>query len=299
LWRAPVTVAASGGRGAARYRFGMTQQPPVAMACYRHPDRGTYIACQRCGRPICGDCMISAAVGFQCPECVREGARTTRQGQLPYGGRPSSNPSATTIALIAINVAVWALLNYALRGDGLMLGIFSLNPGLVGIGFWWQPLTSAFVHQEILHLGVNMLSLWFLGPSLERALGRARFLAVYLISALVGSAAVMWFSDPSTFTLGASGAIFGLIGSLLVIVLKIRGDVRNVLVWLGINLVFTFVNSGISWQAHIGGLLGGLLTTAVIVYAPRDNRTRLQLAGLVGALLAAIVLIGVRALALA
>lgn len=275
----------------------MTQQPPVAMACYRHPDRGTYIACQRCGRPICGDCMISAAVGFQCPECVREGARTTRQGQLPYGGRPSRNASATTIVLIAVNVAVWALLNYTPYG-AVATAFLSLIPDFVGRGLWWQPLTSAFVHQEILHLGVNMLSLWFLGPPLEQALGRVRFLAIYLVSALAGSAGVMWLSDPQTLTLGASGAIFGLIGSLLVIVLKIRGDVRNVLVWLGINLVFTFVGSGISWQAHIGGLLGGLLATSVIVYAPRDNRTRLQLAGTLGVLLAAVVLIVVRALAL-
>ncbi len=266
----------------------------MAMACYRHPDRGTYISCQRCGRPICGECMISAAVGFQCPECVREGAKQTRQGQLPYGGRLSRNPSTTTIALIAINAVVWALLNFTPM-RGLLLAYLSLIPQLVGGGVWLQPVTSAFPHQEFRHLGVNVLSLWFLGPPLERALGRTRCLAVYLISALTGSVAVMWFSDPQTLTLGASGAIFGLIGSLLIIVLKIRGDVRNVLTWLGINLVFTFVVSGISWQAHIGGLIGGLLTTFVIVYTPRENRSRLQLAGLGGILAASLILIALRA----
>lgn len=269
-------------------------QQPIAYGCYRHPDRPTYIRCQRCGRPICGDCMISAAVGFQCPDCVAGGARQTRQGQLPYGGRPARNPAATTIVLIAINVAVWALLNFS-GMSGLLFAAFALIPRLVAGGFWLQPLTSAFAHQEILHLGVNMLSLWFLGPPLEQALGRVRFLSIYLISALTGSTAVMWFSDPLSATLGASGAIFGLIGSLLVIVLKIRGDVRNVLMWLGINLVFTFVGSGISWQAHVGGLIGGLLTTVIVVYAPRDNRTRVQVGGLVGVLALAIVLIAVRA----
>ena len=266
----------------------------MAMACYRHPDRATYIACQRCGRPICGECMISASVGFQCPECVREGARTTRQGRLPYGGLPSRNPAVTTIVLIAVNAGVWALLNYSPLGRRLLIDL-ALIPQLVGAGYLLQPLTSAFVHQEALHLGVNMLSLWFLGPPLERALGRTRFLGIYLISALTGSAAVMWFADPRTITLGASGAIFGLIGSLFVVVLKVRGNVRNVLTWLVINLAFTFAVPGISWQAHVGGLLGGLATTAAIVYAPHENRGRLQLAGLGGILAAAIVLMAVRA----
>jgi Uncharacterized membrane protein (homolog of Drosophila rhomboid) len=275
-----------------------SQQPPVAYACYRHPDRGTYIRCQRCGRPICGECMISAAVGFQCPECVRSGMKETRQGELRFGGRPVPNANLTTIVLIAINVAVWALLNYGQLSDALYLN-FLLVPQLVAHGYWLEPLAAAFSHQQLLHLGVNMLSLWFLGPSLEQALGRARFLSVYLISAIAGSAAVMWLSEPSGATVGASGAIFGLIGALLVLALRLRGNVQNVLFWLGINLVFTFTNSGISWQGHIGGLIGGLATTALIAYAPRKDRSLIQWVGLAGIAVLALGGIIIRALALA
>ena len=302
----------------------MTQpQQPVAYGCYRHPDRPTYIRCQRCGRPICGDCMISAAVGFQCPDCVSEFAKQTRQHEGPYGGTRSANPRLTTIVLIAINVAVWALI--LVVGDALT-GLLSLQPGGICLsatdptrwypdattaarcvlaggawqagvasGAWWQVLTSAFTHVAPMHLGMNMISLWFLGPPMEAALGRARFLAVYLLSALTASAAVMWFAESTTQTLGASGAVFGLIGSLVVVGLKVKADLRIAFIWLGINLAFTFLNPGISWQGHIGGLVGGLAATAIIVYAPRKDRSRIQWAGLAGLAVLTIIAIVVRA----
>jgi membrane associated rhomboid family serine protease len=305
-------------------------QQPIAYGCYRHPDRATYIRCQRCGRPICGDCMISAAVGFQCPDCVAEGARQTRQGQGAYGGERSRNPVTTTIVLIALNVAVWVAIllsggSSSRFGDLLALlpagrcnsvgqpGSYYPDAGRavcaalddgswqsgVAQGDYWQLLTSAFTHVEIWHIGFNMLALWFLGPGLERALGRTRFLSVYLISALAGSTAVMWLSDPASQTLGASGAVFGLLGALLVLAYKVHGDVRNVLVWLGINVVYTFMGNGISWQGHLGGLIGGALAAAVIVYAPRAGRTRAQLVGLAAVVVVLIVLVAVRVVQLA
>jgi membrane associated rhomboid family serine protease len=155
-------------------------------------------------------------------------------------------------------------------------------------------LTSAFTHVEILHIGMNMLALWFLGPSLERALGRIRFLAIYLISALSGSVVVLWLSDASATTLGASGGVFGLIGALLVLAYKVHGDVRNVLIWLGINVAYTFIGPGsISWQGHLGGLLGGLAAASIVVYAPKAGRSRWQWLGLIGltVLLAALAVI--------
>ena len=309
----------------------MTQpQPPVAYPCYRHPDRPTYIRCQRCGRPICGDCMINASVGFQCPECVSAGARETRQNDGPYGGRRSANPALTTIVLIAINAIVWAGILFTGGASSRLAYLLSLLPtGLcasvsepgaiypnagevvcaaIGDGSWmpgvtqgafWQLLTSAFTHEELWHIGFNMLALWFLGPGLERVLGRARFLAIYLVSALTGSAAVLWLSDPQTQTLGASGAVFGMLGALLVLAYKVRGDVRSVLIWLGINIVYTFLGSGISWQGHFGGLIGGALVTAILLYAPRKDRTRLQWLGIAGFVVLQAGLIGVRVLQLA
>ena len=137
-------------------------------------------------------------------------------------------------------------------------------PG-VAEGGWWQLLTSAFTHVDVLHIGFNMVALWFLGPQLERYFGRGRYLALYLLSGLAGSVAVYWLTGTGTSTLGASGAVFGLLGALLVVVWRIGGDWRNVLVWLGINVAFTFFGgSGISWQGHLGGLAGGILIALIL-----------------------------------
>lgn len=305
--------------------------PGPAPQCYRHPGRVTYINCQRCGRPICPECMIPASVGFQCPECVAEGARTTRQNQGPYGGTRSKNPAQTSIVLIGINVAVWLLLTLTggraspwflrlgLRPTGscvptdnpaqffpgagaevcaAMGPSATWMPG-VSDGAIWQLVTSAFTHLDIAHIGFNMLALWFLGPQLERVVGRARFLALYLLSAFAGSATVMWLSGDQTNTFGASGAVFGLMGALIVMVLKVGGNVQPILIWLGINVAYTFLGPGsISWQGHFGGLVGGAAVAAITAYAPKENRTRVQLLGLVGFGVLCAVLIAVRILQL-
>jgi len=235
--------------------------------------------------------MRAAAVGYQCPECVREGARQTRQGRGPYGGRVAVNTQLVTLTLIGINVLVWLAIQATGGARSRLLDLLALLPAStphltasgqvelvrgVSEGAWWQLITSVFTHVAILHIGFNMVALWFLGPPLEAMLGRARFLALYLVSGLTGSAAVMLFSNPHQQTLGASGAIFGLLGALLVVAIKVGGNVQTVLFWLGLNLVFTFTVSGISWQGHLGGLVGGLLVGAVLVYAPRAHRDVLQ-----------------------
>ncbi|WP_219923893.1 rhomboid family intramembrane serine protease [Nocardioides campestrisoli] len=267
--------------------------------CYRHPDRETWIRCQRCERPICPDCMRDAAVGFQCPECVAEGARTTRAGQATYGGRRSHDPRQTTIALIAINLAVWVgvLLTGARSSwlaDRLMLlpqgrcetgggyypGVDQASCATIpdttwvdGLadGSWWMAVTHGFVHVDVWHIALNCLGLWVLGPPVEAALGRVRFLAVYLLSTLTAGATIFWLADPGGSTLGASGGVFGLMGALAVLALKVGGDLRGLLWLLGINLVFTVTFPGISWQGHLGGLLGGALGAAMIVWSPRGK----------------------------
>jgi len=282
--------------------------------CYRHPDRETWIRCQRCDRPICPDCMNSASVGFQCPSCVREGARTTRSGRLPYGGTPSANPALSSIGLIAINVAVWLSIT-ADGGSGSGLvdklallprttlfgnadGTATLVKG-VADGAYWQLATSVFSHVEVWHIAFNMLALYFLGPQLEAILGRARFLAVYLLSGLASSTAVLWLSHEHTQTLGASGAIFGLMGALLVVGLKLRANVQQLLFWIGINVVFTVTASSyISWQGHFGGLAGGALLAALVVYAPRQRRAAFQWSAMLAFAAVCVVLVGVRIAAL-
>jgi membrane associated rhomboid family serine protease len=290
--------------------------------CYRHPDRESYIRCQRCDRTICPDCMRDAAVGFHCPSCVAEGAKSTRQGRTAYGGLRSANPALTSMVLIATNVAVWLAIQatgggasrlvdqLALRPNGLCVlpqGGFevpsSACPGtfLPGVadGAWWQVVTSTFTHVEIWHIGFNMLALWFLGPQLELAIGRVRFLSLYLLSGLAGSAMVMWAAGEYQATLGASGAIFGLMGALLVLAVKVRGNVQLIGTWLVLNVVITFTFPNISWQGHLGGFIGGALVAATLVYAPRARRTTWQVAGLalIGVLI--VVAIAVRAVMLA
>jgi membrane associated rhomboid family serine protease len=288
-------------------------EPVVAPVCYRHPDRETWIRCQRCDRPICPDCMRSAAVGFQCPNCVKEGARTTRSARAPYGGAPSANPALTSIGLIVLNVAVWVAITSDNSGSGVSLvDHLSITPQAhavrtstgvdlvdgVSMGAWWQVVTSAFTHVSPIHIGLNMLSLYILGPMVESVMGRVRFLAIYGVSAITGSAGVMLFSDPHAPTLGASGAIFGLLGALGVIAYKVRGDVGTIAIWLVLNLVITFSVPNISWQGHLGGLVGGALVAGAIVYAPRSRRGPVQVAAVAVVLVVAVALIVVRAQAL-
>jgi len=294
--------------------------------CYRHPGRESYIRCQRCDRTICPDCMRDAAVGFQCVECIKEGAKTTRSGRTAYGGLRPTDASATSIGLIVINVAVWVgilatggfdgrIFDWlALRPDGLCLvagGAYetsglscpqggALLPG-VADGAYWQVVTSMFTHVAVWHVAFNMFALWVLGPQLELAVGRARFLALYFISGLAGSALVLWAGPQYGGTHGASGAIFGLMGALLIVAYKVGGDVRGIMTWIGINFLITFVFiNNISWQGHLGGFLGGLAVAGVLVYAPKGpQRTAYQVAGLSGIAVIVVVAIITRILALA
>lgn len=285
---------------------------PQVPTCYRHPDRETYVRCQRCDRPICPDCMRSAAVGHQCPTCVAEGAKQTRSGRTAYGGQRSANPALTTQILIGLNALVWVLilatggrasawvdrLGLVPRGRCLDVdraGYWYPNLhnvascGAAPTGDWhagvatgapWELLTSMFTHVEIWHIGLNMLTLWFLGPQVEAILGRSRYLALYLLSGLTGSIVVLWLASPDTATVGASGALFGLMGALLVLVHKVGGDLRQIGGWLLLNAFFTFTFHGISWQGHLGGFIGGVVITAALVYAPRARRGTWQLAAL-------------------
>ncbi|WP_183096230.1 rhomboid family intramembrane serine protease [Nocardioides stalactiti] len=289
----------------------MSESAAGVPTCYRHPDRETYVRCQRCDKAICPDCMREASVGFQCPDCVKEGARSVRQPRAAYGGQRSTDPQRTSMVLVGLNVLVWlaivatgwatssllarlALLPAGSCRDADDTGIRYPNaiteqfcsqvagtawyPG-VSDGAVWQLLTSVFTHENLLHIGFNMMALWFLGPQVEAVLGRARFLALYLVAGLAGSVCVYWFSGEHTATLGASGAVFGLMGALVVVIHKVGGNLQSIGGWLLINGAITFLVPGISWQGHLGGFLGGLAVTAVLVYAPKDRRTLVQVLG--------------------
>ncbi|MEV6167793.1 rhomboid family intramembrane serine protease [Streptomyces sp. NPDC051954] len=258
-----------------------------ASVCYRHPDRETGVRCTRCDRPICPECMVSASVGFQCPECVRGAAGT---GVSPTAARPrtiaggtvTADPRLITKILIGINLAVFIAVqsSSSLLNDLVLIGQWPPAPFApsegVAEGEWYRLFTSMFTHEAIWHIAFNMLSLWWLGGPLEAALGRARYISLYLVSGLAGGALTYLIESPTTASLGASGAIFGLFGATAVLVRRLNYDMRPIIALLVINLIFTFGWSNIAWQAHIGGLVAGVVIGYAMVHAPRERRNLIQ-----------------------
>ncbi|MDO0926829.1 rhomboid family intramembrane serine protease [Streptomyces sp. TG1A-8] len=268
---------------------GSAQDARSLPVCYRHPDRESGVRCTRCERPICPQCMVSASVGFQCPDCVRGGSG--QDGPAPGAARPrtvaggavTADPRLVTKLLIGVNLALF-LVQLSL-GDRftnrLELIGQSYTPYLTGVqgiaeGQYYRLLTAMFLHGGYVHILFNMLSLWWIGGPLEAALGRARYLALYAVSGLAGSALSYLIAAPNQPSLGASGAIFGLFGATAVLMRRLNYDMRPVIALLVINLIFTFGMNGIAWEAHIGGLVAGVLTGYAMVHAPRRRRALVQ-----------------------
>ncbi len=235
--------------------------------CYRHPSRETGVSCSNCGRPICPDCMTSTPVGMRCPECASQRTKVVRLRQTHSG-------PVVTYALIAINVIVFlAEGHHAFTISGSVSGkvyeegalIGSLAGKGVAYGEWWRIVTSGFLHENLIHIGFNMWVLYYLGVMLEPALGRLRFALIYGVSLLCGSFGALLVT-PHSPTVGASGAIFGLLGAAAV-ELRARQiplfqtGVGGLIV---LNLIISFSIPGISWGGHIGGLIGGALAAAVL-----------------------------------
>ena len=241
--------------------------------CFRHTDSEAYVSCGRCDRTICPDCMINAPVGFQCPECVA-GAQVALP-KTKFGGSLNTVPTVTRAILITC-VSIFAL--------SLLMGGFAIAYGMIPIaiaqGEWWRLLTSTLLHGSILHLLFNMYALYWLGPQLERSLGHIRFAALYVLSALGGSVASYWFSDLRTVSVGASGAIFGLITATIVIGREMRTDVSQLVVLLGINVVIGFLQPGIDWRAHFGGAITGAAVAFIYTKGTRLNRDQVHRTGL-------------------
>ena len=250
--------------------------------CYRHPDRPTLVRCSNCERPICPECMRPASVGIRCPECAGEGTRVLRP-KLYSGTQP-----VATIALIVINVVVFVLE----RGGDSSSYVFRKG-ALTGIGVqngeWWRVGTAAFLHANILHILFNMYALWLLGRALERYIGSARFLIIYTIAGISGSAGALLLTNLYTPTVGASGAIFGLMGALLVLERRGVPLVGPIIPILAINLVLSSRIPGISIGGHVGGLIGGVLAALALEQFGRGHIAYGKLGGPVVAMLGAIV----------
>lgn len=254
--------------------------------CYRHPGRETNVSCTRCDRPICPDCLRSAAVGFQCPECVR-GQNRARQPTLPYGGRIGQLAGLVAIVLGVLNIGMYIVTAVTSptgihhnASSRLFIRLVLVPEWIAQTNEYWRLIGTAFLHYGFLHLAVNMISLAVLGPPVERVFGHVRFTVLYVIAALGGSVAVYAF-DPNALqaTAGASAAIFGLFGALVVLYRKLGLDMRALLPTILINAYITYRVPNISWIGHVGGFVAGALVAIVLVYAPRPKRLWYQIGG--------------------
>jgi membrane associated rhomboid family serine protease len=251
--------------------------------CYRHPARETGVSCSNCGRPICPDCMTTTPVGMRCPECAKQ--RTPVKTLRTSARRPE-----LTLALIAINVVAFlAEGNITITGqptskvyeEGALFGSLRGVPDLgVAHGQWWRIVTSGFLHENLLHIAFNMYILYILGQMLELALGRLKFGVIYGVSLLSGSFGALLVS-PHSPTVGASGAVFGVMGAAAVEMRarKIPIMQSGVGGLILINLVISFTLPGISWGGHIGGLIGGTLAALLLQEGDRRRMQALAFAG--------------------
>jgi membrane associated rhomboid family serine protease len=237
------------------------------MVCYRHPSHETAVTCSSCGRPICTECMVFAPVGIKCPECAG-----TPTGAKKAAVRARSVGQGTdfivTKALIVVNVFVF--LAQVVQSGSLTnpLGELFIRGALYGPavanGDWYRLVSSAFLHGSIIHIFFNMLMLWWFGRPLEHLLGRARFLAIYFVSILAGSAGALLIT-PDRPTIGASGAVFGILGAGLILErnnINVFGGSALIIVIL--NLALSFTLNSVSIGGHVGGLVGGALCILVL-----------------------------------
>ncbi len=271
--------------------------PPQVPVCPRHTDRESYVRCQRCGRPACPECQRPAAVGVQCVDCVKEQAKTVRSAQTIFGGQVGDAGLVTKV-LIGICVVLYV-------GQLVMPSLTNQLAFAPDIGWSepWRAITAAFLHSPstILHIVFNMFVLWQVGPYLEALLGRVRFLALYLISAVGGSAGVVLLATPPTLgtnpafadqffpswysgVVGASGAVFGLFAALLVLNRHLGRSTAGVGVAVVVNGAIGFIFPGIAWQAHLGGFVTGLVCAGLITVFKDPARRRLALPALFGVL---------------
>jgi membrane associated rhomboid family serine protease len=263
-------------------------------ACYRHPDVLTGVHCTRCGRPICPDCMRPAPVGYQCPDDAGDGGRAAlrRRSTITLGGTGS-----LTRALLIVNIGMFVVELAAGAGGALAGGpslrslydLGAMQPLAIAQGHqYWRLFTAMFLHAGLLHLALNMYGLYLFGSIVEAAFGQVRFLAIYVAAGLMASVASFVFSDPGSVAVGASGAIFGLLGAWVAFNFRRRGsafaaaNLRMAAILIGINLFLGFSIRGIDNYAHIGGLVTGIVAgTLAEGFGSRDVRRVVQIAGFV------------------
>lgn len=231
--------------------------------CMNHPNSETNVRCSRCDNYICTDCMKSASIGYQCPSCASDSIPVIKginRNRLIPSQKNTPVTKFLSISLIAI------FLLQELTGT-LLVKSFALFAPLVTSGEWWRLITAGFLHGSIIHLLFNVYILWVIGSQLESIVGKVKFIIIYFVSLLGGSVASYLFSPFGSYSIGASGAIFGLMGAMLVVGRKRNLDISQITTLVAINVVIGFVLSGIDWRAHLGGLAAGAFIAWVLVNA--------------------------------
>jgi len=259
-------------------------QPAPPPSCYRHPGRAASVLCAHCDRPICTDCMVEAPVGWQCPECISEGAKRSRhvpafthtsRGRTGVVG--STNPTPIVLTIIAINVVVFFFEGFGTNAS--VIDRYAMWPAAVHVeNQYYRAFTAMWLHASFTHIFFNMIALLIVGPALEVLLGKIRFLALYLVAGLGGSVCSYILSQPNVAGIGASGAIMGVLAAYVVVGLRRKLPVAPVVGLLIINFAIGFTGD-IDWRAHLGGVVTGAVLAFVYDFAGelRDRTTALVL----------------------
>ena len=266
--------------------------PPGFAPCYRHPDRMTGISCQRCRKPICGECMNSASVGFQCPSCIASGRASTRAPRTAFGAILKPGGGTATKVVMAVLTVEWVL---SLVSGRLLDQLLVMSNEDVYLGQFWRLFTSALTSGTILGLLMNLLVLWIAGRAIESELGAWRFVALYLAAGLGGATILFVFGPYASAGYGAAAAVIGLLAANAIFKYKMRDDVRAD-IGLFILLILYSVLIGFrsfGWLMLIGGIVVGALVGLVLAYAPRRNRSTVQVVGILGVI--TLCLVGVAA----
>ena len=276
-----------------------TPEQAQTMVCYRHPKTETAVRCSNCSRPICTECMVFAAVGIKCPDCAGQPTGAKKAVARVRGSAGEGTGGVVTKALIGVNVAVFLLqlgqgdvgrrLTSPLVEQGALFG------PAVAAGEWWRLVTAAFLHAGPIHILFNMLMLWWFGRPLEALVGRGRFVGLYLVSVLAGSAGALLLT-PTAHTVGASGAVFGILGAGLLFERRgtyVFGGAALAVVLF--NVAFSFFVPNVSIGGHLGGLAGGVLATLALSRFGRGHAAygRLGLAGVAGLVAVGIVSVAI------
>jgi membrane associated rhomboid family serine protease len=267
--------------------------PPSFAPCYRHPERMTGISCQRCHRPICGECMNPASVGFQCPSCVASGRASVRAPRTAFGAILKPGGGTATKVVMAVLAVEWVL---SLVSGRLLDQLLVMSNEAIYLGEFWRLITAALTSGTILGLLMNLLVLWIAGRAIESGLGAWRFVALYLAAGLGGAVTLFVFGPPTSAGYGASAAVIGLLAANAIFKQKMREDVRAD-IGLFILLILYSILIGFrsfGWLMLIGGIVVGALVGLVFAYAPRRNRSTVQVVGLLGVIMLCLVAVALK-----